>query len=37
MTRLPLTGRAVWYGADLDRTGDWIRTLAPDHYNWAHT
>ena len=31
MARLPITGRAMWYGADLDRIGDWIRTLAPDH------
>jgi hypothetical protein len=25
--RTPLQGPAAWYGADLDRSGDWIRTL----------
>ena len=29
--RTPLTGRAAWRGADLDRSGDWIRTLEPAH------
>ena len=24
---LPLTGPSIWYGADLERSGDWIRTL----------
>ncbi len=26
-SRQPLTGRAVWTGPELDRAGDWIRTL----------
>lgn len=26
-SRQPLAGRAFWYGADLDRSGDWIHTL----------
>jgi Taurine catabolism dioxygenase TauD, TfdA family len=25
--RTPIDGPAAWYGADLDRSGDWIRTL----------
>ena len=27
MARQPLTGRSVWTGADLETSGDWIRTL----------
>jgi hypothetical protein len=27
----PLTGRAAWYGKDLDRSGAWIRTLDDIH------
>ena len=27
----PLTGRAAWYGKDLDRSGAWIRTLDDTH------
>ncbi len=27
----PLTGRAAWTGAELDRTGDWIRNLDDVH------
>jgi len=28
---LPLAGRAVWYGRDLDRSGAWIRSLDDTH------
>ena len=32
MTALqPLTGRAGWYGKELDQTGGWIRTLTDAH------
>ena len=31
MIRTPLTGRAVWYGADVDRTEDWVRSLDAAH------
>jgi len=31
MTREPLTGRANWHGKDLDKSGDWIRTLDATH------
>ena len=27
----PLTGRAAWTGAELEKSGDWIRTLTPAH------
>lgn len=30
-TRTPIQGSAAWYGADLDRSGDWIRTLNDTH------
>jgi hypothetical protein len=30
-TRTPLTGPAVWTGADLAATGAWVRTLTPAH------
>ncbi len=28
---MPITGRAFWYGADLDRSGDWVRVLNATH------
>ena len=31
MSRTPITGPAAWYGPDLDRSGDWIRTLNETH------
>jgi hypothetical protein len=31
MTRTPITGPSAWHGADLDRSGDWIRTLNETH------
>lgn len=30
VARQPITGRAVWTGAELERTGDWIRTFDAD-------
>jgi len=29
--RTPIQGPAAWYGSDLDRSGDWIRTLNETH------
>jgi len=29
--RSPIQGPAAWYGSDLDRSGDWIRTLNATH------
>ena len=31
MQATPITGPAAWYGADLDRSGGWIRTLNEAH------